>query len=208
MKAKPHMLLSLFAVPMLCIALHASATPMTPITNIVHNGGFEAGSFGSTASWTQGGNTSNTGVDMDSAHSGSFGAFLGPSESPGSLSQNLSTTAGSIYELSFFMNSGGGDSESVNGGFGTVFFQVFWGGVMIFDTSAPPSSYQQFQFFNLTASGPTTELKFVFQNDPSFFHLDDVVAGVSAVPEALSTLWLALPAFGMIGFVQLRRNVA
>ena len=207
MKAKRQLLLSLFAVPMLCIALHASATPMTPITNIVHNGGFESGTFGSMTSWTQGGNTSNTGVDMDSAHSGSFGAFMGPSKSPGSLSQNLSTTAGSIYELSFFM-FGGGEGSELPGGFGGIFFQVFWGGVMIFDTSTPPVSYQQFQFFNLTASGPTTELKFVFQNDPSFFHLDDVVAGISAVPEALSTLWLALPVIGMLGFVQLRRKMA
>jgi hypothetical protein len=201
MKAKPEIFFSLLVIPLFCIALHASATP---ITNIVFNGGFETGDF---AGWTQGGNTGDTGVDMDSAHSGNFGAFMGPVKSPGTLSQNLATSAGSIYELSFFM-FGGGEGEMLDGGFGGIEFQVFWGGTMIFDTNSPPSSYQQFQFFNLTASGPTTQLKFVFQNDPSFFHLDDVVAGISAVPEALSTMWLAVPVIGMIGFLQLRRRTA
>ena len=81
---------------------------------------------------------------------------------------------------------------------------------MIFDTTNPPSSYQQFSFLNLTATGTSTQLMFVFQNDPSFFHLDDVVAGITAtgVPEAMSTLWLALPTLAMIAFLQLRRKIA
>jgi hypothetical protein len=206
MKTKPQLLLSVLAILALGVALRASATP---ITNIVNNGGFETGDF---TGWTQGGNTGDTGVDMDSAHTGNFGAFLGPVESPGTLTQNLTTIASSNYELSFFLNGNGGSEGTSlpNGGFGGVEFQVFWNGAMIFDTTNPPSSYQQFQFFNLTATGPSTELKFVFQNDPSFFHLDDVVAGLSAatVPEAFSTLWLALPVIGMIGFLRLRRKSA
>ena len=100
---------------------------------------------------------------------------------------------------------------SHDGSFGTVQFQVFWNGVMIFKyQTTPPSSYQQFSFINLTATGTSTELKFVFENDPSFFHLDDVVAGITAttVPDAMSTLWLALPALAMIAFLQLRRKIA
>ena len=205
MKSKPQLLLSLLAIPLLGFALHASATP---ITNIVTNGGFETGNF---SGWTQGGNTSFTGVDSFSAHSGNFGAFMGPGGKggPGSLSQNLTTTVGANYELSFFMY-GENDSGSHDGSFNSVQFQVFWNGVMIFDTTNPPSSYQQFSFVNLAATGTSTELKFVFQNDPSFFHLDDVVAGITAtgVPEAMSTLWLALPTLAMIGFVQLRRKIA
>jgi hypothetical protein len=207
MKTKVQLFLSLLAIPLLCFALRASATP---ITNIVTNGGFETGNF---TGWTQGGNTSFTGVDMSSAHSGNFGVFAGPASDPkggggpGTLSQNLATVAGSTYELSFFMYGEEG-GKGFTDGFGTVNFKVFWNGVMIFDTTTPPSSYTQFSFFNLTATGPSTELKFVFQNDPSFFHFDDVVAGITAVPETLSTLWLALPTLVMIGFLRLRRKTA
>jgi hypothetical protein len=203
MKTKFMIAGGLSATVMLCLAFHASATP---ITNKVKNGSFETGDFDQ---WTLGGNTSGTGVDMDSAHTGNFGAFLGPSEMEGTLSQNLDTIVGGNYELSFFLFSGGeSESASLTNQLSDVEFQVFWNGVKIFDTTSPPSSYQQFQFFNLTATGTSTELKFVFRNDPSFFHLDDVVAGLSAVPETFSTLWLMLPLVGMIGFLQLRRKNA
>jgi hypothetical protein len=206
MKTKPQLLLSLLAVPMLCIALNASAVPATPITNIVNNGGFETGDF---TGWTQGGNTGDTGVNSSSAHSGNFGAFLGPVGTPGTLTQNLTTIASSNYELSFFLEGGGDGGKGPLGGGSSIFFQVFWNGVKIFDSTGP-GPYTQFEFFNLTATGPTTELKFVFQNDPSFFHLDDIVAGITAttVPEAFSTLWLALPVFVLIALARLRRKSA
>src|ERR1700730_10015968 len=98
MKAKPHILfLSLLAIPLFGIALCASAIP---IDNIVTNGGFETGDF---TGWTQSGNTGFTGVDTDSAHSGNFGAFSGPTGSEGFLSQTLNTVAGMAYDLSFFL---------------------------------------------------------------------------------------------------------
>src|SRR3954468_401464 len=100
-------------------------------------------------------------------------------------------------------------SKSDNG-FSNVSFQVFWNGAMIFDTNSGPSSYQQFQFMNLAVTSGSTQLKFVFLNDPGFFHFDDIVAGITAtsVPEAMSTLWLVLPTLAMIGFLQLRRRIA
>jgi hypothetical protein len=107
-------------------------------------------------------------------------------------------------------SEGGKDSSHLDGGPNSVEFQVFWGGVMIFDTTNPPTSYTQFQVFNLSASSSSTQLRFVFVNDPSFFHFDDVVAGITAngVPETLSTLWLALPTLAMVAFLQLRRRHA
>ena len=153
MKAKPHILLSLFAIPVLCIALNASATPMTPITNIVNNGGFEAGDF---TGWTQSGNTGFTGVDSFAANSGNFGAFFGPVESLGYISQTLNTVAGMTYELSFFLRNESGEGESISpirpgGGPVTQEFQVFWNGVMIFSIppNSPPGAYTQFNFSGL-----------------------------------------------------------
>jgi len=209
MKSRAHLLLTLLAIPLLGLALHASATP---ITNIVTNGGFETGDF---SGWSQGGNTEFTGVDGSSSHSGNFGAFAGPTSGgkgssfgPGTLTQNLTTIVGQSYELSFWMFNDAAKGV-IDGGSSNVMFQVFWNGAMIFDNSGT-STYQQFQFFNLAVTSASTQLKFVFLNDPGFFHFDDVVAGITAttVPEGLSTLWLALPTLAMIGFLQLRRRIA
>ena len=134
MKTKVHLLLSLLAIAF--FALRASAIP---ISNIVTNGGFETGNFNG---WTQGGNTEFTGVDMASAHSGNFGVFAGPTSGskdsgvsgesggsgPGTLSQNLATVAGSIYEFSFFMYAEQGETGFTNGSFGTVSFKVYRAG--------------------------------------------------------------------------------
>ena len=220
MKAKPHISVSLLAISLFCIALNASAVPLTPITNIVTNGGFETGDF---TGWTLSGNTGgagltggsgNIGVDTDSAHSGTYGAFFGPVGSLAYLSQSLSTVAGTTYDLSFFLLSEGGGGESiVGGGFGKVdqIFQVFWNGSLIFSIppGSSPSVYSQFNFTGLLATGTSTELKFGFQNDPSFWNIDDIVAGTpNGVPEGLSTSWLALPVVGMFAFLQLRRKTA
>src|SRR4051812_12004482 len=98
MKTKPQLLLSLLAAPVVCIALHASATP---ITNIVNNGGFESGGF--TPGWTQSGNTVGTGVDGFSPHSGSYGAYFQNVGSLSYLDQTLTTIVGATYDLSFFL---------------------------------------------------------------------------------------------------------
>jgi hypothetical protein len=131
MKTKSWTLLSLLALSLLSLA---SQAPAIPITNIVNNGGFETGDFDG---WTQGGNTDFTGVDMSSAHSGNFGAFMGPTQTPGTLTQNLTTIASSNYELSFFLGGDDGGGKAPLGG-GGVFFQVFWNGVMIFETTSQP----------------------------------------------------------------------
>jgi hypothetical protein len=219
MKAKPYIPASLLVISLFCIALNASAVPSTPITNIVTNGGFETGNFNG---WTLSGNTDftngegggNIGVDTDSAHSGTYGAFFGPVGSLAYLSQNLSTVAGMSYDLSFFLNNEVGSGESMSpirgGGKVDQVFEVFWNGVLIFSIppNASPSIYSQFNFNGLIATGTSTELRFGFRNDPSFWNIDDIVAGASSVPEVLSTIWLALPVVGMFGFLRLRRKSA
>ena len=209
MKTKPQLFLSLLAIPLLCIALHASATPMTPITNIVNNGGFESGAFA--PGWTQSGNTANTGVDSFNNHTGNFAAGFGNVGSLSILDQTLTTIVGATYDLSFFLAS----EESKTGiihGFGTQIFQVFWNGVMVFNLGpSGPFGYTQYGASGLTVTGTSTVLEFRIQNDPGFFDLDDVtVTGntASSVPETLSTMWLGLTFVGMVGLFQLRRKRA
>ena len=208
MKTKPQLFLSLLAIPLLCIALRASAIPMTPITNIVTNGDFESGAFA--PGWTQSGNTSNTGVDGDSPNTGNFAAGFGNQGSLSILDQTLTTIVGATYDLSFFLQSEEAKAGFING-FGTQIFQVFWNGVMVFDLGSPggPFEYTQYGASGLTVTGTSTVLEFRIQNDPGVFDLDDItVTGntASSVPETLSTMWLGLTFVGMAGLFQLRRK--
>jgi hypothetical protein len=210
MKAKPQLFLTLLVIPMLCVALHASATPMTPITNIVNNGGFESGAFA--PGWTQSGNTANTGVDGDSPHSGTSAAGFGNVGSVSFLDQTLTTIVGATYDLSFFLASEGSKDAFTSGGSGTQIFQVFWNGVMVFNLGpSGPFGYTQYGASGLTVTGTSTVLEFRIQNDPAFFDLDDItVTGntASTVPETLPTMWLGLTFVGMVGLFQLRRKRA
>jgi hypothetical protein len=198
MKTKSLTLLNLLVVTVLCVAFRASAIP---ITNIVNNGGFETGDF---TGWTQS-NTPGTGVGIFAPHSGTYAAFFGNSGSLTYLSQDLSTVAGTNYELSFFLQHGGGGSGPAFADGEAIFnqLQVFWNGYLIYDqTNLGAFPYTEFTF-NLLATDPTTELKFGFRNDTSIFDIDDIAVGLpagTAVPEVFSTLWLALPLLLMFGF--------
>ena len=105
-----HFLLTLSAAALLlCAVGSARATG-----NLVVNGGFETGNFDG---WTLTGNTGYLGVASYAAHSGNYGAFFGAIGSPTYLtqSQNLSTTAGDTYTLSFWLKNNGGPYKRVLG---------------------------------------------------------------------------------------------
>jgi hypothetical protein len=130
--------------------------------NLVANCGFETGTF---ANWTRSGDQGFTSIDAN-AHSGNFGLDTGPVGGLGFFAQNLATTPGTRYNLSFWLENAGGPSNR---------FQVSWGGTVIFDSSDfSPFPYRQYCWVG-TAPADSTELKFGFQQVPSFFHFDDVV---------------------------------
>ena len=132
------------------------------VGNLVANCGFETGDF---TGWTQSGDLTYTAVDTV-PHSGGFGAYFGPVNSLGFIAQNVSTAAGQLYNLTFWLRN----AQQPNR------FQVFWNGVLLADsTNLDDFPYTQFTFNGLVASGGATELKFGFYNLPDFFFLDDVV---------------------------------
>ncbi|MEI9963004.1 MAG: hypothetical protein WDM76_18370 [Limisphaerales bacterium] len=119
--------------------------------------------------WTQSGNTGSTGVSAAStyAHSGTYGARLGPSGTPGFLSQTLTTTTpGQTYLLSLWLDSPDGLIPNN--------FQISWNGTTIFyQTDISAIGWTNLQF-TVTATAASTVLQLGFQDNPSYLGLDDI----------------------------------
>jgi hypothetical protein len=130
--------------------------------NLVANCGFETGDF---TAWARSGDTSFTSIDRGAGHSGMFGLVAGPS-GLGFIAQNLATTPGGTYSICYWLLNLGGPPNR---------FQVSWGGTVIRDEYdlLPWGGYMQF-CQDAVAPSDTTEVKFGFQQLPSFFLFDDV----------------------------------
>jgi hypothetical protein len=131
------------------------------------NGGFEASDF---SAWTRSGNSANNliaSADTNYIYEGSYGAKLGPTGTPGYMGQTISPVdIGQSYTVSFWLKNG---LAGVNN------FGVFWNGTTVLAlTNLPAFGYTNFQF-DVVAWRPSEFLQFQFQNDPSYFGLDDVI---------------------------------
>ena len=184
-----------------------------PISNIVQNGGFETGSLspwnGRQRNGTATGAATNRvfDVDHDSAHSGNWGLSVSAQGSRAFLEQDLHTTAGTTYELTFWVAATQEQGLSANANAAhPLIFEVHWNGSLLFQTFTPPTTYTEFDFTGLVATSNSTDLRFGFRDDFGVFHFDDVKVGIPGVPEPFSTFWFALPVIGMIGFARFSRK--
>jgi hypothetical protein len=130
--------------------------------NLVANCGFETGDF---TGWAQSGDTRFTGVDIDSANSGAYGAFFGTIDSLGFIAQNISTTPGQTYALTFYLSNSMQPNQ----------FTISWDGAVISEQAdLPDFDYMPVSMDLPAASGDSTELRFGFRNEPDYLRLDDV----------------------------------
>jgi hypothetical protein len=158
--------------------------------NLIVNGGFETGAFDG---WTQTGNTSSTFVNGE-PHSGSQAAWFGAAGSLGGIFQVFATTAGATYNFDFWLKNTGSYSEA----------HAFWNNLEIFTRIDPGDfDYTHYQFTE-TATGTSTQIKFLFENNPSWYRLDDV--NVSGVPDAGSTF--SFLGFALLGIAALWRKLS
>jgi hypothetical protein len=170
--------------------LHAHA-------NLVQNPGFETGNF---TDWTVSG---QIGVFSGGAHSGTYSASFDDALSAGFLDQNIATTPGDIYDISFWLFSDTEGGINFSGSFGgDTFYSVN-------DLSGSP--YTQITANGVSGTGSSTLLHLTFQDvsPDSFGALDDIsVTDVTAagVPDIASTAGLL--GLGLVGLMTLRRSLS
>jgi hypothetical protein len=185
----------ILAVAALCCAAAATA----PAQNLVTNGGFETGDF---TGWTVNDpsgftnvGTNATGSSFNFAREGNSWANLGADPNSGSLSQTFTTVPGQEYTFSFSLATDITPPAAGN------FFQALFNGVAVLTlNNNAESSYVDYNYTNLVASGTSTTIEFRYQHGDDYFRLD----AVSVVPEPSTVSLLAITAFGGLAFVYRR----
>lgn len=186
MTTKKHAFYGILAL----VSLFGLGMTQSAKANLVVNGGFETGDF---TGWSVGGFV--FAVPFLS-HSGTWAAEFPQVGSAGSISQNIATTAGSIYQIDFWLSNPFGGTPSD--------FTVKWGGVTIFSLTDPPVFGYTEYTLNAVGLAGTTALEFDGRQDPTAFFLDDISVNAVGTPDSGSTVVLLGAAMIVVGLLHRR----
>lgn len=200
--------LALLAAGALVAAAPALASPIACNVpgNIVVNCGFESG----TSPWVLSGDLAYFGTDIYHIHSGTVSMHMGSTTSTlatgNHLSQDLVTTPGATYSLSFWLANTDDSGPAAS-------FEAFWNGSAIAASlmTAGDTSFSEYTFAGLTAGSGDTTLEFEAYSLHGYYYLDDVSvvqSQASPVPEPASALLLLTGALLLAGLAVSRRRWA
>jgi hypothetical protein len=152
----------------------ASTVAMAEPQNLVKNPSFDAGHD----DWIYNGFVRTTsGPDLARMLTLCVGAHCLDTPGAGAfLGQQITTTPGELYDLSFWTGTGTGPGE----------FSVYWNGLLVDDQPLATSSTLQHSYTSLLATSDTAYLEIHGRDDPAHMWVDDVSVVqhvVSTVPE-------------------------
>jgi hypothetical protein len=161
--------------------------------NLLNNPGFETGDF---SGWSVAGIQDYDGVSDSLAikpHSGGYSAYFGAVGDFNQIYQNIATTPGDSYDISFWL----ANNIPLNGSPGiSSEAYVDWGrgqlpGSDLLTTSTFGWTYYS---YTATATSSTTQVLFAFEEDPAYFNLDDTsvrdLTFHSNIPDQPVGLWM------------------
>ena len=153
--------------------------------NLVLNGGFETGNF---SSWTQFGDTGFSSVVTATSPEGTRHARMGPL-SPGGIFQNIATTIGQKYDISYRLSAGSSTGSNRT-------FLAQFGNPLALTTLESLTNPALFGFtlrtFTFVATTTTSQIRFTFENDPDYWRLDNVIVKVPELNAQAAQLPLVL----------------
>jgi PEP-CTERM motif len=183
------------------LILMCMCTSVVSRASLLTNGGFETGDF---SGWNSAGNFVN-GYNVDVcqnqssfggttclSHSGQYAAALGPGPdgNGATLTQEVATTPGAVYTLTFYLYNFNDGFQPDNS------FDIYFDGQTLSTFPAifnlPDSTYQEYTSGPLTASSALTDVGFSFENTPGGFFLDDASFDPIPEPAPISLVLLAL----------------
>jgi hypothetical protein len=175
-------------IAVLVVAFTVVAPPFAH-ANLVTNGDFSAGDAGWTTNW-------NINADTASTQCVGSGCITGGITSGSYLYQDISTTPGTAYTLSFDFEAFGGNPMEL---------QVLFGNTVAADfLNAGSIAPTTFTFSNLVANSGTTRLLFLGRNDPGVNLLNNVDVEGSAVPEPGTLALVGTAVLGLAGMARRR----